>query len=51
MLISNKKKFCHLAPLTASFWSETQIFEIFTFFLDEKLAVKTILRAADSDLV
>jgi hypothetical protein len=44
LLISNKKNNGH-PPLTASFWSELKSFEIFTFFVDDKLAVKTILRA------
>jgi hypothetical protein len=36
--------------LTCSFWSETQNFRDF-FPLDDKLAVKTILRADDRDFM
>jgi hypothetical protein len=53
MLISNKKKPGHPAPVTASFQSETQNFRDFHIFLDpdDKLSVKTTLRADDSDLM
>jgi hypothetical protein len=43
MLISNKK-IRSSGPLTASSWSDTQNLRGFHIFLDDKLAIKTILR-------
>jgi hypothetical protein len=43
MMIQIKRNYGHTDPLTAIFWSETQNFRDFHIFLDDKLAVKTIL--------